>query len=287
MAKRLNILKTRKLYVNGKFPRSESERYIKYITTDKEQIVNIARASRKDFRRSVKAARLAFKPWKNRTAYNRGQILYRMGEMMESRKDQIANELRLEGFDRKKAETEINSTIDLIIYFAGWADKFQQVFSRVNPVAQPFFNFSVPEPSGVVSAICSDKTPLRSAAAVLCPAILTGNAIVLLYSQKKPLTALTFAEIIHTSDVPPGVVNILTGLQEELLVQFASHMDVNAIIYCGNKKKYIKIVQQNSSLNIKRCIILNDKDLDNVKKDGPFSIARTIEIKTTWHPVGV
>ena len=287
MNNRLDILKTRKLYINGSFSRSESERYIKYQTINKKQSVNIVRASRKDFRNSVKFSRNAFESWKNRTAYNRGQILYRLGEMMESRKDQLINELSLEGMNKEKAREEVFSAIDLVIYFAGWADKFQQVFSRVNPVSQSFYNFSVPEPTGVVSAISADKHPIKNAVSLICPIILSGNTLVLLFSEKKPLTALTLAETIHTSDIPSGVVNILTGIKDDLLLQFASHMDVNAVIYCGSDKDNIKIIQENSSFNIKRCIILKNSDLDKTKQNGLFSIARTVETKTTWHPIGI
>ena len=187
----------------------------------------------------------------------------------------------------KQAEIEVNSTIDLIIYYAGWSDKYQQLFSRVNPVAQPYFNFTMPEPTGVVAILCSDNQPLKYAVSTLCSVVVSGNTAVLLYSESKPLTAMTLAEIIHTSDVPAGVVNILTGYREELLTHFASHMDVNAIIYCGEKPEEIKEVQELSSLNVKRCIILNDEKLDQSLLEGPYSILRTVELKTTWHPVGV
>ncbi len=287
MKSRLEIQKTRKLFINGSFPRSESERYINWTSTDRKQSVNISRASRKDFRDSVGAARNAVDGWKNKTAYNRGQILYRMGEMIESRKDQLVQELCIEGAQKIQAELEVNTAIDFFIYYAGWADKYQQVFSRVNPVAQPYFNFTMPEPTGVVSVLCANQHPLKNAVSILCSVIVSGNASVLLYSESNPLTAMTLAEIIHTSDVPAGVVNILTGYRDELLTQFASHMDVNAIIYCGDKKEEIKEIQELSSLNVKRCIIINDKILDQSLQEGPYTILRTVEMKTIWHPVGV
>jgi len=287
MKSRLNIRKTRKLFINGAFPRSESERYFKWTSSDGEETVNISRASRKDFRGSVRAARKAVDGWKNKTAYNRGQILYRMGEMMEGRKKQLVQELCLEGLQKKQAEFEVNSAIDLFIYYAGWADKYQQVFSKVNPVAQPYFSFTVPEPTGVVSVLCSDNYPLKNAVSILCSVIVSGNTTILLYSESNPLTAMSLAEIVHTSDVPAGVVNILTGFRKELLTQFASHMDVNAIIYCGEKLEEFKEAQKLSALNLKRCIILNDEKLDRFYQEGPYTILRTAEMKTTWHPVGL
>ena len=287
MKSRLNIRKTRKLFINGAFPRSESERYIKWTSSDGKETVNISCASRKDFRDSVRAARKAVDGWKNKTAYNRGQILYRMGEMMEGRKKQLIQEFCLEGLQKKQAESEVNSAIDLFIYYAGWSDKYQQVFSRVNPVAQPYFSFTMPEPTGVVSVLCSDNYPLKNAVSILCSVIVSGNTTVLLYSESNPLTAITLAEIVHTSDVPDGVVNILTGYRKELLTEFASHMDVNAIIYCGEKLEEFKKAQELSSLNLKRCVILNDEKLDRFFQEGPYTILRTVEMKTTWHPVGV
>ena len=279
--------KTRKLFINGAFPRSESERYFKWTSSDGEETVNISRASRKDFRGSVRAARKAVDGWKNKTAYNRGQILYRMGEMMEGRKNQMVQELCLEGLQKKQAESEVNLAIDLFVYYAGWADKYQQIFSRVNPVAQPYFSFTVPEPTGVVSVLCSDNYPLKNAVSILCSVIVSGNTTILLYSESNPLTAMSLAEIVHTSDVPAGVVNILTGFRKELLTQFASHMDVNAIIYCGEKLEEFKEAQKLSALNLKRCIILNDEKLDRFYQEGPYTILRTAEMKTTWHPVGL
>ena len=287
MKSRLNIRKTRKLFINGAFPRSESERYFKWTSSDGEETVNISRASRKDFRGSVRAARKAVDGWKNKTAYNRGQILYRMGEMMEGRKKQLVQELYLGGLQKKQAEFEVNSAIDLFIYYAGWADKYQQVFSKVNPVAQPYFSFTVPEPTGVVSVLCSDNYPLKNAVSILCSVIVSGNTTILLYSESNPLTAMSLAEIVHTSDVPAGVVNVLTGFRKELLPQFASHMDVNAIIYCGEKLEEFKEAQKLSALNLKRCIILNDEKLDRFYQEGPYTILRTAEMKTTWHPVGL
>ena len=287
MGKREDIKKTYKLYIGGKFPRTESGRYIKWTDPKNTTYVNVCRGSRKDFRNSVVAARNAFPDWSSRTAYNRSQILYRIGEMLEGKRSQFMDELMLQGASKKAAENEINRAIDRLIYYAGWADKYQQVFSRVNPVAQPYFCFTMPEPTGVVAILCSDYYPLKHAVSILCSVIVSGNTAVLLYPESNPLTAMTLAEIIHTSDVPAGVVNVLTGYRKELLTQFASHMDVNSIIYCGEKLEEIKEAQELSSLNVKRCIILSNEKLDRSLQEGPYTILRTVEMKTTWHPVGV
>jgi len=287
MVQKLNIPKTRKLYIDGKFVRSESERIIKWETSDKKQSINISRASRKDIRDSVNSARKAWQNWKNRTAYNRGQILYRMGEMLDSRKDQFIQELQLSGLNNQNATLEVEKSIEQCIYYAGWSDKFQQIFGRVNPVAGPYFSFTVPEPMGVVTILSSNYHPLWNAVSNLCSVIVAGNTTILHYSETNPLTAISLAEVVHTSDIPPGVVNILTGYRDEMLFPLATHMDVNAIIYCGDDLAEIKEVQEHSSLNIKRCIFLNEKDLDNTLHMGPYTILRTLEMKTTWHPIGV
>ncbi|NOZ03029.1 MAG: aldehyde dehydrogenase family protein [FCB group bacterium] len=287
MNKRLDIRKTYKLYINGKFPRTESGRYYEWRAVGGSPVVNICRGSRKDFREAVVAARKAFGSWMGRTAYNRGQILYRIAEMLEGRRRQFVDELQLQGAKKQAAEREVDMAVDRLIYYAGWADKYQQVFSCVNPVAQPYFNFSVPEATGVVSIVASETSSLLGLVSVAAPVIVGGNTTVVLASNTKPLCALTWAEVLQTSDVPPGVVNIITGFREELLEHFASHMDVNAIVYCGEDSSEIKLAEEKSALNIKRTIILPDRDWDNPEAQGPYHIMKTQEIKTTWHPVGV
>ena len=197
------------------------------------------------------------------------------------------DELMLQGASKKAAEKEINRTIDRLIYYAGWADKYQQIFSRVNPVALPYFNFSYPEPTGVVSAVAPNESSLIGLVSIIVPIIAGGNTVVVLASDSKPLCSITFAEVLHTSDVPGGVVNILTGYRSELLEHFSSHMDENAIIYCGTENEEITLVQKNAALNVKRPIIYSDKDWMNNKVQDPYRILNTLETKTTWHPVGV
>jgi len=230
MSKRESIKKTYKLYIGGKFPRTESGRYFKWTDPKNSEVVNVCRGSRKDFRNAVVSAREAFPGWCSATAYNRSQILYRIGEILEGRRSQFMDELMLQGASKKEAENEINESIDRLIYYAGWADKYQQVFSRVNPVASSYFNFSYPEPTGVVSAIAPEESSLIGLVSTVAPIIAGGNTVVALASEAKPLCSITFAEVLHTSDVPGGVVNILTGYRSELLEHFSSHMYVNAIV---------------------------------------------------------
>ena len=287
MGKRINVQKTYKLYIDGKFPRTESGRYIKWQDPKETTLVNVCRGSRKDFRNAVVAARKAASGWSCRTAYNRGQILYRIGEILEGRREQFMTELTLQGSTKKQAEKEIDQAIERLIYYAGWADKYIQVFSRVNPVAMPYFNFSFLEPVGLVAAIAPDDTSLLGPVSVLAPIIVGGNTAVMLASESRPLCAITFAEVFHTSDVPAGVVNILTGQRSELLDHFSSHMDVNAVVYCGNDPEEIELVQSNSALNVKRPVIYRGQDWPDKKMPGPYHILETQETKTTWHPVGV
>ncbi|MCH7764688.1 MAG: aldehyde dehydrogenase family protein [Candidatus Marinimicrobia bacterium] len=287
MNKREDVKKTYKLYIGGKFPRTESGRYFKWTDPKNSTVVNMCRGSRKDFRNAVVSARSAFSGWRSKTAYNRSQILYRIGEMLEGRRGQFMDELILQGASKKEAENEINQSIDRLIYYAGWADKYQQVFSRVNPVASSYFNFSYPEPTGVVSAIAPDEPSLIGLVSIVAPIIAGGNTVVVLASEAKPLCSITFAEVLQTSDVPGGVVNILTGYRSELLEHFSSHMDVNAIVYCGNVKEEIKFVQENAALNVKRPIVYTDENWLDKKVQDPYRILNTLEIKTTWHPVGI
>lgn len=287
MSKRLGIRKTYKLYINGKFPRTESGRYYKWTDKKKTAIMNMCRGSRKDFRNAVVAARRAFESWSSRTAYNRGQILYRIGEMLEGRRDQFIGELILQGLTKRAAEKEITQTIDRFIYYAGWADKYQQVFSRVNPVSMPYFNFTVPEATGVVAACAPEESSLLGFVSVLVPVIAGGNTCVILASQSRPLCSISFAEILHSSDVPEGVVNILTGLRTELLEHFSSHMDVNSMIYCGENLQEIKMVEENAALNVKRAVIYKNEGWSKKISQGPYYILETQEMKTTWHPIGV
>lgn len=287
MEKRINILKTYKLFIGGQFPRTESGRYYLLKSKSGEHIANICQASRKDFRNAVVAARNAFGSWSKKTAYNRSQILYRLAEMLEGRGDQFVNELIQQGATKKNAEQEVITAIDRLVYYAGWGDKYQQVFSTVNPVATAHFNFSIPEPTGVVAIITPDQSPLLSLVTLCAPAILGGNTCIILTSETQPLTASTFAEVINSSDVPGGVVNILTGYRKELSTHFASHMDVNTLIYAGDDKEELKMIQQQSINNVKRVVVPKVDNWYSEKAENPYLVLDTQEIKTTWHPVGI
>ncbi len=282
---RIAVAKTYKIYIGGKFPRTESGRY--YALEDKKGsvVANICRGSRKDFRNSVVAARKAQAGWANASAYLRGQIIYRIAEMLEGRKQQFVDELKLQGSTQRAAETEVDMSIDRLIYFAGWADKYQQVFSTVNPVASSHFNFSVMEPTGVVAMMVPDDSSLLGLVSNIVPAIVGGNTVVALASESKPLCAVSFAEVLHASDVPGGVVNILTGFRSELTEHFASHMDVNAVIYCDGGKAVATKVQTLAADNIKHVIARNRIDW-MADAENPYLIRDTQEVKTTWHPIG-
>ena len=286
MATRLEVLKTYKIYIGGQFPRTESGRY--YVAKNKkgQVLANVCLSSRKDVRDAVGSARGAFGGWSGRAAFNRAQILYRIAEMLEGRRTQFIDELIKQDASAKDAENEVNLSIDRLIYYAGWCDKYQQVFSAVNPVASSHFNFSVPEPTGVVAIVAPQSTALLGLVSVIAPIIAGGNTCVVLASEDKPLCSVTFAEVINSSDVPGGVINILTGKPSELVKYFADHMDINAVVYCENDAATKKLIQEKASLNVKRVLFY---DTINWKNDNegqsPYFIADTQEIKTTWHPI--
>jgi acyl-CoA reductase-like NAD-dependent aldehyde dehydrogenase len=283
--KRLEVLKTYKMYVNGQFPRTESGRY--YIATNAagEKLANVCQGSRKDFRDAVGAARSAFGGWSARAAFNRGQILYRIAEMLEGRKIQFIDELMKQDSTKAQAETEVELAIDRLIYYAGWCDKFQQVFSAVNPVASSHFNFSNPEPTGVVSVIAPQGDSLLGLVSVIAPIIVGGNTCVVLASNSKPLCAVTFGEVLNSSDVPGGVVNILTGKVSELVPYFADHMDVNAIVYSERDEAGQKLIQDKAAMNLKRAVFYDKIDWMDENSQSPYMIMDFQEIKTTWHPI--
>lgn len=284
---RLNINKTYKLYIGGKFPRSESGRYYAVNNRKGEMIADVCLASRKDFRNAVVAARKAQDPWANTSALNKGQVLYRVAEMLEGRKEQFISELISQGESAKSAKEEVEASIDRLVYYAGWSDKYQQVFSSVNPIVSSHFNFSVLEPVGVVSIIAPENKSLLSLITLIAPAIVGGNAVIILASESKPLAAISFAEVLNSSDVPGGVVNIITGNKSELYTHMASHMDVNSIIYCGDDEKLIKSISELASGNIKRTVFYRKNDLNSKFYESPYIIENTQEVKTTWHPTGI
>jgi len=283
---RVPVAKTYKIYIDGKFPRTESGRYFVLENSDGDVIANICRSSRKDFRNSVVAARTAFADWSAASAYLRGQILYRIAEMLEGRSDQFVTELILQGESKRRAQKEVEASIDRLIHYAGWSDKYQQIFSSVNPVNSAHFNFSVLEPTGVVAVLAPDDSGLLGLVSNIAPVIVGGNTCVVLASEQMPLCAVSFAEVLHAADVPPGVVNILTGFREELVQQFASHMDVNAVVYCDGDADLAKDIQDHAANNIKRVIDRVDTDWSDDSAQNPYLIKQTQEIKTTWHPIG-
>ena len=284
---RLDILKTYKLYIGGKFPRGESGRVAAAASTGGESLGNYCVASRKDFRDAAVAARKAQPGWAKATAYLRGQILYRAAEMLQHRAGELVSELQRAGTPQPAREVE--TCIDRLVHYAGWTDKFTQLFATVNPVASPHFNFTFPEPTGVVVAVCPDAPPLLSLVSLLAPAILSGNTAIVLASESAPLPAVTFSEILATSDLPGGVVNVLTGRRAELAPHFASHMDINAIVDASGDAAIADTLRAGSALNLKRVAVrtLAAKDWFGAKAEDPYWIASTVEMKTAWHPIGV
>ncbi|MDH4047193.1 MAG: aldehyde dehydrogenase family protein [Gammaproteobacteria bacterium] len=283
---RVPVAKTYKIYIGGKFPRSESGRFYPLEDDDGAVIANICRGSRKDFRNAVVAARSAQPGWGASSAYLRGQILYRVAEMLEGRREQFVAELVLQGITKRKAQAEVDATTDRLIYYAGWSDKYQQIFSAVNPVSSSHFNFSVLEPTGVVSILAPEESGLLGLVSNIAPVIVGGNTCVVLASQNLPLCAVSLAEVLHASDVPGGVVNILTGFREELAGQFSSHMDVNAIVYCDGDASVAKQIQEKAADNIKRVLSRVEIDWKSHASQNPYLIQETQEVKTTWHPIG-
>lgn len=283
---RVPVAKTYKLYIDGKFPRSESGRYYPLERADGALLANVCRGSRKDFRDAVVAARNAQGPWSRASAYLRGQVLYRAAEMLEGRAAQFAAELALQGIAKGRAAAEVTAAIDRLVYYAGWADKYQQVFSTVNPVATSHFNFSVLEPTGVVAIIAPESSGLLGLVSNVAPAVAGGNSCVVLASQSLPLSAVSFAEVLHASDFPAGVINVITGLREELIEPFATHMDVNAIICADADAKAGRRVQELAADNVKRVVLRGGTDWHAAAAQSPYAIGDTQETKTTWHPIG-
>jgi acyl-CoA reductase-like NAD-dependent aldehyde dehydrogenase len=287
---RLGVRKTYKLFIGGKFVRGESGRVLSAHGSGRALLANYCRASRKDFRDAVTSARSAFGGWSKQSAYLRGQILYRAAEMLEMREGELRDEVaRADSGRPAQARAEVAQAVDRLVHYAGWTDKFGQIFSAVNPVASSHFNFTMPEPTGVVVIVCPDEPPLLALVSLLTPVVLAGNTAVVLASMKSPLPALTFSEIIATSDVPGGVVNILAGDRAELAPHFASHMDVNAIVDGSGDEKIAGELQRGGSFNVKRYV---RRDLASARwrspeAENPYWILDTVEMKTAWHPIGL
>jgi acyl-CoA reductase-like NAD-dependent aldehyde dehydrogenase len=282
---RLAVRKTYKLYIGGAFPRSESGR--SYVVTDHKGgfLANAAMASRKDARDAVTAARKAFGGWSGATAYNRGQVLYRVAELMEGRRDQFAAEVRsADGLGAREAEAAVDTAIDRWVWYAGWSDKIAQVRGAANPVAGPYFNFSLPEPTGVVAVIAPEASSLLGFVSVVAPAIVTGNTVVALASERGPLPAVTLSEVLATSDVPGGVVNVLTGRTAEVAPWLASHMDVNAIDLAAAPAGLADDLAIAAAENLKR--VVRSQQADWTVTPSLDRMLAYLETKTVWHPVG-
>ena len=278
---RIEVLKTYKLYIGGKFPRTESGRYYTPTGKDGTSLGNMCQGSRKDFREAVVAARSAFSGWATRASFNRSQILYRIGEMLEGRRAQFEDELIRQGSSKDEAAGEVVAAVDRCIYYAGWCDKYQQIFSSVNPVASSHFNFSICEPVGVVAAIAPEKSSLLGLLGTVLPIIAGGNTCVVLASESGPLPSITLAEVLATSDLPGGVINILTGYRDELLPIMIGHMDVNSLVASDLNDDQKVLAKKESANNLKRVVIHDDI----AEEESPYPILATQEIKTTWHPI--
>jgi acyl-CoA reductase-like NAD-dependent aldehyde dehydrogenase len=292
---RLDVRKTYKLYIGGAFPRSESGRSYVVRASDGTPVANAVRGSRKDLRDAVRAARKAAPGWADKTAMNRGQVLYRVAELMEGRRDQFVAEVAAaEGLRESKARDAVARAIDRWVWYAGWADKIAQVLGSSNPVAAPYFNFTIPEPTGVVGQVAPESSSLLGLVSRLAPPLVAGNAVVVIASETRPLPAITLTEVLATSDVPGGVINVLTGLKKELVPVLAGHIDVDAIDVWGVPEDLRTDVELLAADNVKR---LSRRPagatdakfdwLDDRATERPEWIAAFLEMKTVWHPIGV
>ncbi|MEO6886120.1 MAG: aldehyde dehydrogenase family protein [Jatrophihabitantaceae bacterium] len=283
---RLRVRKTSKLFIGGAFPRSESGRSYPVLSASGELLAHAAQASRKDLRDSVVAARKAFAGWSGATAYNRGQVLYRVAELLDGRRDQVAAEvLDAEGGSVTDASAQVDQAIDRWVYYAGWADKYAQVAGGTNPVAGPFFNFSLPEPTGVVGVFAPQESSLLGLVSVLAPVLTTGNTAVVIAAQDRPLPAVSLSEVLATSDVPAGVVNVLTGFTGELAPWLSGHRDVNAVDLSGIAPADRRELQVKAADNVKRVFV--PRSADWAADPGTTRLGAFTETKTVWHPIGV
>ncbi|MGH8867836.1 MAG: aldehyde dehydrogenase family protein [Actinomycetes bacterium] len=288
MSDRLAVRKTYKLYVGGAFPRSESGRTYAVSDATGRFLANAAQASRKDARDAVQAARKAFSGWSGATPYNRGQVLYRVAEMLEGRRSQFVSEVEDgEGVKPKEAERQVGAAIDRWVWYAGWADKVAAVHGSTNPVAGPYFDFTVPEPTGVVAVLAPQGSSLLGLVSVLAPAVVTGNTAVVLASEDRPLPAVTLAEVMGTSDLPGGVVNVLTGRTTEVAPWLASHMDVNALDLAGAAPDSVADLERAAADNLKRVLRPASGEVDWTAEPGVERMLALLESKTVWHPIGI
>ncbi|WP_438480927.1 aldehyde dehydrogenase family protein [Oleiharenicola lentus] len=285
---RLPITKTPKVYVGGAFIRSESARVFPIKDASGEFFANIPQCTRKDLRNAVEAAAKAGPGWAKRTAYNRGQIIYRLAEMIEARKADLADALAVSGISKAAAAKEITATIDRLVYYAGWTDKYEQVLGNVNPVASPHFNFTVTEPMGIIGVIAPDESPLLALVSLIAPAITSGNTVIALASSTQPYPAIVLGEMLATSDLPGGVVNLLTGFRKEMVPTFATHTHLRAIsgVVNADDRKTLKL---GAAESVKRVKLLHAEDKIDWFADQAqslYEIRDFVEFKTTWHPIG-
>lgn len=280
MSNRIDVKKTYKLFINGAFPRTESGRTYEVKSAKGDFIANPCLASRKDLRDAVVAARAAHSGWSNATAYNRGQILYRIAEMLEGRRAQFIDEIvSVTGVTKVKADKEVTTAVDRLVWYAGWSDKIASLSGSTNPVAGPFYNFTIPESMGVVAAVAPESPSLLGLIDTVAPIITSGNTVVVLASTKAPLSAMTFAEVLATSDLPAGVINILTGKKDEITPWMASHMDIDAMDISGLSNKQHGAIKVAGAENLKR--------IHSFKAADPGRIIAFMEAKTVWHPIGL
>jgi acyl-CoA reductase-like NAD-dependent aldehyde dehydrogenase len=285
---RLPITKTPKVYVGGAFIRSESARTYPIKDAAGSFFANIPQCTRKDLRNAVEAAAKAGPGWARRTPYNRGQIIYRLGEMLEARKADMADALLVGGASRPAAAREIAATIDRLIYYAGWADKYEQVLGNVNPVASPHFNFTVTEPMGIVGLLAPEEAPLLALVSLIAPAITSGNTVVALASTAQPYPAIVLGEMLATSDLPGGVVNLLTGFRKEMVPTFATHTHLRAIagVASADERKALKLGAAESVKRVKLAKAEEPVDWFSDKAQSLYDLRDHLEFKTTWHPIG-
>ena len=289
---RLGVRKAYKLYIGGEFPRTESGRAYEVFDARGRLLANACRGTRKDIRDAVRAARKAQPGWGAKTAFNRSQILYRIAELMEGRRDQfIAEVMAAEGVGRQRAMRAVDTAIDRWVWYAGWADKYSQIIGSVNPVNGSYFNFSVPEPTGVVGVIAPEGSSLLGLVSRLAPVIVSGNAAVVIASESRPLPAVTLTEVFATSDVPGGVVNLITGLRRELVQHLAGHMDVNGLDAFGLDPSQATAIEELATENVKRMARPPSRGLDgydwlSANAQSPYLIGQFVETKTVWHPIG-
>ena len=280
---RVDVRKTYKLYIGGQFPRSESGRTYAALGHEGDVLARVARASRKDLRDAVRVARNAVGGWSGRTGYNRGQILYRVAETLEDRAGTFSDQLVDLGLSRATARREVTQSVDRLVWYAGWADKFAQILGNLNPVAGPFFNISAPEPTGVVGVVTPEEPALLGLVSRLAPVLVPGNTAVVLAAESAPMPAITFTEVLDSSDVPAGVVNVLTGMKDELVPFLADHMDVNAVDAGGATPEQVERIQQGAVHNVKRVVLPSHDG----PAQSPYRIAAFTETKTVWHPKGL